>query len=110
MCKSEHARPTHFQSHLFLSEPGIFRLVSCLGVGLGRVKKFFCSIACISFLQNMSRTLFIVARGIVGMVVGKRGISGLSQSVSCPFADRQAFSVQFRSMDGGEKMCLGDRF
>lgn len=110
LCKSEYAWPTNFQFYVFLLDFFFFENYLYLGIGLETGKKFFWFITWLLFLQNMKKTVFIVVRKIVGMIVRKSRISGLSQSVSCPFADKQAFSVQFRSMDRGEKMCLGDRF
>ena len=85
-------------------------IINYPGNGFNNAMKVFCFITQFLFLWNMNKTVFIVFRKIVGMILHKWGISGLSQSVSCPFADKQAFSVQFRSMDRGQEMCLGDRF
>lgn len=100
----------YFCTHNFLYPEFWTFIINYPGNGFNTVKKVFCFITQFLFLWNMNKTVFIVVRKIVGMILHKWRISGLSQSVSCPFADKQAFSVQFRSMDRGEKMCLGDRF
>lgn len=100
----------YFCIHNFLYPEFWIFIINYPGNGFKTVKKVFCFITQFLFLWNMNKTVFIVVRKIVGMILHKWRISGLSQSVSCPFADKQAFSVQFRSMDRGEKMCLGDRF
>lgn len=106
--------PFRFERHIFypLLIHFLKEIINCIQKisWKGREKTFLCFITCLLFLQNMNKTVFIVVRKIVGTILHKWRISGLSQSVSCPFADKQAFSVQFRSMDGGEKICLGDRF
>lgn len=78
-------------------------IINYPGNGFNTVKKVFCFITQFLFLWNTNKTVFIVVRKIVGMILHKWRISGLSQSVSCPFADKQAFSVQFRSMDRGRR-------